>query len=190
MKDFYIWHFAGIVLIVMLARLKNFLISRGSLWNLFFFGIMDTLPHELAHWIIALLTGGYPHGFSIIPKKVPYVDAKGNNKILWNFGSVEASTNFYNAFAIGMAPLILLGGAFLTYTYYFNFMPNEWWSILLFYWILYIFIANSIPSAQDFKVAVSQNSWLFYGMIIAIVTIIYSKWGNEYIFLLKKLIGK
>lgn len=181
MKDLYIWHFAGIVLIVMLAQFKNSLLNRGGLWSVFFWGIMDTLLHEIAHWIIAALTGGKPHGFSIIPKKVPYVDVNGNHKILWEFGSVRAFVTFYNAAAIGMAPLILLGGAFLTYSYYFDFMPHEWWSILLFYWILYIFISNSIPSIQDFKVAVSQNSWLFYLVFISFGILAYKLIIEEFI---------
>lgn len=183
MKELYIWHFAGIVLIIMLAQFKNSLLNRGGIWSVFFWGIMDTLPHEMAHWTIASLTGGRPHGFSIIPKRIPYTDVNGDSKILWDFGSVRAFVTFYNAAAIGMAPLILLGGAFLTYTYYFEFMSNEWWSILLFYWILYVFIANSIPSTQDFKVAASQNSWLFYVIFIVIVIVAY-----EFIF--KELIKR
>ncbi|AII15584.1 hypothetical protein CIG1485E_a0059 (plasmid) [Campylobacter iguaniorum] len=183
MNELYIWHFAGIVLVVMLSQFKNRLLDKGGIWSVFFWGIMDTLPHETAHWIVASLTGGRPYGFSIIPKKIPYVDASGQDRILWDFGSVQAYVSFYNAAAIGMAPLMLLGGAFLTYTYYFEFMPNEWWSILLFYWILYILIANSMPSTQDFKVALSQNSWLFYLIFIGIGFIAY-----EYV--IKELINK
>ncbi len=173
MNKLYIWHFAGIVLVVMLSQFKNSLLNKGRIWSVFLFGLMDTLPHEIAHWIIASLTGGRPHGFSIIPKRIPYTDINGNDRILWDFGSVQAFVTFYNAAAIGMAPLLLLGGAFLTYTYYFDFMPNEWWSILLFYLILYILIANSIPSTQDFKVAASQNSWLFYLIFLGIGFVAY-----------------
>lgn len=60
---------------------------------------------------------------------------------------------------------------------------NGGWSILLFYWILYILIANSMPSTQDFKVALSQNSWLFYLIFIGIGFIAY-----EYV--IKELINK
>lgn len=184
MEELYIWHFIGVVLIVLLSQFKNTLLNRGGVVSVFFWGLMDTLLHEISHWIIASITGGKPHGFSIIPKKIPYVDVNGNNRVLWDFGSVKSYVSFYNAVAIGMAPLIWLVGAFFTYIYYFDYMPNDiWWSILLFYWILYIFIANSIPSSQDFKVATAQGSWLFYLIFIGIGYFAY-----EYIF--KELIDK
>lgn len=176
MSDVLMFHFTGIVLIVLIIRFKSFLLRTDKMWSVMFWGVIDTLPHEISHWLVASITGGRPYGFSIIPKKRVSLDGQ---RYIWDFGSVSAYVAFYNAFLIGLAPLFLLIVAFFVFMNYFNYMPNTWWSILLFYFILYVLIENSIPSAQDIKVAFSQNSWLFY-MIIGIVTFLGYKFFDNY----------
>lgn len=179
----YIWHFIGISLSIILTQFKNSLMNKSALWSVLFFGIIDVLLHEIAHWFISAITGGRPYGFSIIPKKEEYINQNGMTVELWEFGCVKSHFTFYNAVAIGMAPLLLLYAAYLTYLYYFEYMPNVWWSILCFYTILYVLIANSIPSVQDFRVPLIQNSWLFYLIIFSILYIAYE-------FVIKEFINK
>lgn len=125
--------------------------ARGSMWGLTLVAFPGTLAHELCHLFVGWLCGGHPVRFSVLPRQ---------RKDLVELGSVEfRNLRWYNAFFIGMAPLLLLGAAWVIVA---------WRSSLAFTWInalwLY-FVANlleaSVPSGHDLRVAArSPVGWL------------------------------
>jgi len=170
-----VWHFLGICLIVIIMRYKNSFMRHNHMWSIMVFGLIDTLPHEIAHWIVALLTGGRPFGFSIVPKKVIV-----NDKKVWTFGSVSAYVTTANAFLIGFAPLIWLVVAYYIFINFFKWFGLSPISILSFYFIVYVCIENSIPSMQDIKVAFSQWSWIFYLFLAILIYVGYKYYYGVY----------
>lgn len=74
---------------------------EGPTWIYWFFTLPGTVFHESAHWLVAYMLNGNPSGFSIFPT----FDAAGNMQTM---GHVYSYLNWYNAAAIGLAPLLLL----------------------------------------------------------------------------------
>ncbi len=118
-------------------------ISKRSMltaWIVFFIG---TLFHELAHFIVSLLTAGKPVWISIIPHKsedgTKYVLGHVKNKNL----------NWKNAAFIGLAPLMLLFLAYEVYLYFFDFVTPGFYSYLAYVILIVSLTSSSIPSSVD-----------------------------------------
>lgn len=172
------YHFAGLCLIVTLSYVRNKLLDKENLFGVMILGILETLPHEIMHWLVASITGARPYGFSIIPKKYEIAGLNNKKIIYWDFGKVEAYITFYNALFFGLAPLLLLILAFISYAYYFTFVTSTLVNTIAFYMLEYCLIVNSIPSKQDILVAFSCKSWLFYTIIaMGICFFIFTKDG-------------
>ena len=153
----YLYHFAGIVLIIYLSVIRERLLRSNNDLLIFVGYFLSTTMHELAHYIMALLTYGKPIKFTILPKKEIVVDDDGNIFTQWTLGKVVATNvNFVNAPLIGLAPLLLFVLAYYIYMNFFIYVEQSITSVLLFYVLLYICIANSIPSSQDIKVAINN----------------------------------
>ena len=160
--NFLIYSYISTIMILMLEKIRNMLMSSNRFWSLAFCGILTTFPHELAHYIVAFITGGKPEGISLLPKK-----EIENGNIYWRLGYVRAYIGKINGFWIGIAPIVWIIVGFLVAKYFFMYFEVNCMNTLLFYFIEYLCITNGIPSKQDLKVAFSSN--LIVNLIIIII---------------------
>ena len=142
--------------------------------NIYLSGIvyfLGTFFHELAHYIMALITTfKLPGQISIFPKSEV---VNGRKTITLGYVEVRnSSLNILNAFLIGMAPLSLLYLAYLVSKYFFIYY-GLWFEIGIFAYILQSFlmatlIINSVPSRADLILARTKGSLYFYIVILLI----------------------
>ena len=110
-----------------------------------------TLLHEFLHFIAGLITFGRPTGFSVIPRRV----ARG-----YALGSVRfAHVRWYNAWLIGLAPLLLLPMALSLLVWRVQGLHG--WVAAEFLWayLLATLVYASMPSWPDIKIA-AVSFWL------------------------------
>ncbi|HEY0490206.1 MAG TPA: hypothetical protein VGD30_11875 [Telluria sp.] len=66
----------------------------------FLFTVLGTISHELAHFVVGLVTGARPASFTVIPRRV------GQH---WELGSVMLTrVRWYNAAPAALAPLLVI----------------------------------------------------------------------------------
>ena len=154
------YHFAGLLLVILLAVVQGRVGRIGTFWQ-----ICWALPgtvHELAHLIVAAVTGGRPVGFSIIPHRDT---ARGG----WLLGSVTISRpGPISALPSALAPLALNAVAYYLYQSWGRWFPLDLPHTLLMYAAVYLFAYSSIPSGQDVKVALSSPVGLLLYMALGI----------------------
>ena len=149
-------HFAGIVLAVTLGGIQGRADRAGSIWQVLL-RLPGTLLHELAHLMVAFLTGGRPAGFTIIPRRTVGVTADGSRRQVWVLGSVTiANPSLLAAFPSGVAPLLLVPSAWLLYWSWFDWFPPDLLHTLLMYVAVVVCCGSSLPSSQDVAVAFSR----------------------------------
>jgi hypothetical protein len=145
-------HFAGILLVIMLAVLQGRVGRIGAFWQICW-ALPGTLLHELSHLIVAAVTGARPVGFSIIPRR----DGSRGTSQRWQLGSVTISRpGPISALPSALAPLALNLVAYYLYLGWGSWFPSDLLHTLLMYLVIYLFCYSSIPSGQDLKVAVSS----------------------------------
>ena len=127
--------------------------ARRSFWLFSLLILPGTLCHELCHWILGHLLGGRPTHFSILPKR----EGRG-----WVLGSVGlANLRWYNAFFIGLAPLLLLPLAYGLLLWRLGGTPRLGWTEAGLMFLLANLVFGAIPSRQDLKIAArSPIGWL------------------------------
>lgn len=159
-------HFAGILLTIILAASHERIGRTGSFWPIIF-ALPGTVLHELAHFVVALVTGGKPRGFSIVPHRRCCTLADGSSRKLWILGSVTlGNAGMFSAVPTALAPLGLIVVAWYLYRHWFSWFPGDTVHTLLLYATVYLFCYSSIPSSTDLKVAFSHlPSLLFYGCL-------------------------
>lgn len=155
-------HFAGILLVILLAVLQGRVGRVGTFWQICW-ALPGTLLHELSHLIVAAVTGGRPVGFSIIPRR----EASRGSGERWLLGSVTVSNpGPVSALPSGLAPLLLNVVAYYLYLQWGSWFPADLPHTLLMYLAIYLFCYSSIPSGQDVKVALSSPvGLLLYGAV-------------------------
>lgn len=146
--------------------------------NIYLSGIvyfLGTFFHELAHYIIALITTfRLPGRISLFPK---YEIVNGRRVIALGYVEVKSSSlNILNAFPIGMAPLLLLYLAYIVSKYFFIYY-GIWFEVGIIAYILQSFlmatlIINSVPSRADLILAKTKGSLYFY-IVILLISIFY-----------------
>ena len=146
--------------------------------NIYLSGIvyfLGTFFHELAHYIIAIITTfRLPGRISLFPK---YEIVNGRRVIALGYVEVKnSSLNILNAFPIGMAPLILLYLAYIVSKYFFIYY-GIWFEVGIIAYILQSFlmatlIINSVPSRADLILARTKGSLYFY-IVILLISIFY-----------------
>jgi hypothetical protein len=129
---------------------------RLGMWAYSVFALPGTLAHEFCHWLVALILGARPTFPNLIPKREGHA---------WRLGSVRASTNFLTVIPIALAPFALFP---LGIWYAIHIMsPTVGWWYLLHVWIASTLLDSSLPSKQDWSVALPAI------YIILIIYIIY-----------------
>ena len=146
--------------------------------NIYLSGIvyfLGTFFHELAHYIIAIITTfRLPGRISLFPK---YEIVNGRRVIALGYVEVKnSSLNILNAFPIGMAPLLLLYLAYIDSKYFFIYY-GIWFEVGIIAYILQSFlmatvIINSVPSRADLILARTKGSLYFY-IVILLISIFY-----------------
>lgn len=161
----YVSHFAGIVLVLALGKFETRMLQSEKDVNVFIAYFTSTFFHELAHYVISFILGGKPTKFKVLPTKQTYI-LDDRRYTRWELGYV-VSTNFnwFNAFPISFAPLLLLPVAYGVYKYFFLFMDSGFTSTLLMYFIIYSLVSSSLPSITDIKLGVFHNlSFIVYSI--------------------------
>jgi len=144
---------------VVMGILHRRLSSSGS-----FVAVLYCLPftfmHELAHFLVALITGGRPSSFSIWPKRT------GGG---WILGSVNTAPTILSAAPTALAPL-----GWLVIAYYMIVLWDlrpVWVPEYFIVVVLYACSAACTPSWQDIKVALQNPFSLFLWIGAAYVTL-------------------
>jgi len=155
-------HFAGVLLVILLAVLQARVGRAGAFWMICW-ALPGTVLHELAHLIVAVVTGGRPVGFSIVPHR----ESAG----VWRLGSVTISRpGPISALPSALAPLALNLVAYYLFRNWSRWYPLDLPHTLMMYAAIYLFSYSSIPSGQDVKVALSSRT----GM--ALYTVLGTGW--------------
>ena len=134
--------------------------ARRSFWLFSLLVLPGTFCHELCHWTLGHLLGGRPTHFSILPKR----EGRG-----WVLGSVGlAHLRWYNAFFIGLAPLLLLPLAYGLLLWRLGGTPSLGWPEAGLMFLLANLVFGAIPSRQDLKIAArSPIGWLLLAVALA-----------------------
>jgi hypothetical protein len=161
------WHFGGILLTIVLAFLQGRVGRVGTLWQILY-ALPGTFLHELSHFIVALVTGGRPTGFSIIPHPQPCYMSDGTIRQRWTLGSVTlTNAGLLSAFPTAMAPLALNLVAWQLYRHWFDRFPADPPHILALYGAVYLLVSGSVPSGQDLRIACSRPAGIvLYGALV------------------------
>lgn len=136
--------------------------SIFKMWIMFFVG---TFAHELAHFIVGVITFGFPYKFSVIPHK----NKEGSGYVM---GHVKCfNMRWYNIFWISMAPLLLIPMSYVVFKHFFEYFNPTMMNFAIWIFLIVSLLFSSIPSGVDFKNIARGNLVLnlFGGVIIFLV---------------------
>lgn len=127
--------------------------ARRSFWLLSLLALPGTFCHEVCHWVTGRLMNGQPVRFTVIPHR------EGRGYVL---GSVHfANLRWYNAFFVGLAPLVMLPMAYCLFLWRLGARPAIGWPEAAMVFLLANLVFGSIPSRQDVRIAArSPIGWL------------------------------
>ena len=144
-----------IFLLAITILIQTFRARADGFWSVWFFYVIGTFWHELAHFLVALVTRGAPCWISIIPKK----EKDG----IWTLGYVEtANSTWYNQTLIALAPLLLYPFSFFVEENFFRLFELNYFTIVLYYFTLINIITSAIPSYHDFKLAIEGLKYMIF----------------------------
>ncbi|MDD2719747.1 MAG: hypothetical protein PHH47_00375 [Gallionella sp.] len=118
---------------------------RLGMWVYSLFSLPGTAAHEFCHWLVALLLGAKPSLPNLIPTR------EGN---AWRLGSVLSSPNLITLIPIALAPFALFPVG-IWYAVFVMTSATGWW-YLAHVWIACTMLAASLPSKQDWFVAMPE----------------------------------
>lgn len=150
-------YLAAVIGIVALLRwLQRYLLI------FFVAALPGTIAHELTHFLMGIVSGGKPRGFSVIPRR------RGKGYVL---GSVAlANIRWYNGLFIGLAPLLLLpAAAYLIQWRVAGTHPVVFPNEALWAYCAATLIYGCTPSVQDLKIAAASSWWVVPGIALALV---------------------
>jgi len=137
--------------------------TRGA-----FFLVLSNLPmtimHELSHFMMALLLGGRPTGFSLWPRR------EGNR---WRLGSVTARLTLISAVPTALAPLVWLLIGLVILNEKETLSHGSLHLLAAVYLAVYLCVSASIPSWQDIKVALTHPLSLFIWIFMITAVVIF-----------------
>ncbi|BDU76924.1 hypothetical protein [Mesoterricola sediminis] len=126
---------------------------RRAFWLFALLTLPGTLAHETCHLVLGLLLRAQPSGFTVVPRR----EGRG-----WAMGSVSfARIRWYNAFFVGVAPLLLLPAAYGLLRWRLGAHPGIGWPEALAIFAIANLVYASVPSWQDLRIAArSPIGWL------------------------------
>lgn len=101
-----------------------------------------TVMHELAHFVVAMLTFGKPVAISLLPKRTTTGVQLGEVKV--------RNLNAFNGAVIAMAPFLLLGVAYALYATVIRGQACDWAKLLSVAYLAANALYGSAPSRHDF----------------------------------------
>jgi hypothetical protein len=127
--------------------------SRRCFWVFSVLVLPGTLAHEGCHLVLGLLLNGKPAAFNLVPRR----SGRG-----WEMGSVSFShMTWYNAFFVGMAPLLLLPAAYGLARWRLVDAAGFGWPEALTLYVIANLVYAARPSWQDCRIAArSPIGWL------------------------------
>jgi hypothetical protein len=134
--------------------------ARRSFWLFSLLALPGTFCHELCHWVLGHLLHGRPVGFTVLPRR----EGRG-----WVLGAVAlANLRWYNAFFIGLAPLLLLPAAYGLFLWQLGQHRAFGWSEAGMVYLLANLVFGALPSWQDLRMAArSPVGWLLLAGALA-----------------------
>jgi len=162
--------------VIVIERVKNRFARNFFAHSLFY--IVGTFLHELSHWVTAIFTYGKPPPFfSIIPNK-------DDN----SFGRVSANNiKFYNAFLIGMSPLLLLFFSYFISKFFFMYLDFTILNFILYIYLIFIVSSSAIPSMADFKIAFENPLRIIIGVFELFLIYFIFKYSSHFYMLFVSL---
>jgi len=127
--------------------------ARRSFWLVSLLALPGTFCHELCHWLVGTALNGQPLRFTVLPRR------EGRGYVL---GSVAlGNLRWYNAFFIGLAPLLLLPLAYGLFLWRLGDRPQLGWPEAAMVFLLANLLFAALPSWQDLRIAArSPIGWL------------------------------
>ena len=134
--------------------------AKRSFWLCSLLALPGTLCHEACHWVAGKLLNGQPVHFTVIPRR------EGRGFVLGSVGF--KNLRWYNAFFIGLAPLILLPLAYGLLLWRLGAKPVLGWSEAAMVFLLANLVFAALPSWQDLRIAAkSPVGWLLLAGALA-----------------------
>lgn len=127
--------------------------ARRSFWLFSLLALPGTVCHEVCHWLVGALLNGQPARFTVIPRR------EGRGFVL---GAVALrNLRWYNAFFIGLAPLLLLPLAYGLLLWRLGCHSGLGWSEVGIAFLLANLVFGALPSWPDLRIAArSPVGWL------------------------------
>lgn len=151
-----------ILFVIVLTSLKHS--AYSSIWMTTFINLTGTVLHEFAHFIVGLLLNAKPVEFSLFPQK---------KKGYYVTGHVSFSNlRFYNSLPTAMAPLSLLGLAYLLDKHFFELVKLNFITYIVYVFLLTVIIENAMPSRADFRQGFCYISGVLLYIGLAVLLII------------------
>lgn len=130
--------------------------ARRSFWLCALLALPGTCCHEACHWLAGKLLNGEPARFTVVPRR------EGRGFVL---GSVALrNLRWYNAFFIGLAPLLLAPLAAVLLLWRVRCQPVFGWPELGFAFLAANLLFAALPSWADVRIAArSPVGWVLLG---------------------------
>ena len=129
-----------------------------------------TVLHELAHWVVGLLTGARPGSLHLLPVRHP-------QRRSWTLGAVGfRRIHWLNAVPVALAPLLLLPAALALYALALATDPRSWqhWAGL---YAATVAMACCLPSPTDWRLAASRpGGAMLYLLMVAAAALAWWWW--------------
>lgn len=143
----WIWLGAVVAALWLLRAVSRFF------WGFSLFLLPGTLAHEMCHLVVGWLLNGQPVSVSLMPRR----QARGVE-----LGSVGfRNLRWYNAFFVGVAPLLLLPLAWWLLKPHLGAPFGPHWTNALWIYLIACLVQASAPSGQDLRIAArSPVGWV------------------------------
>ncbi len=128
-------------------------LARRSFLLAALMSLPGTFAHELCHWSVGLLMNGKPRSFTVLPRR------QGRGIVLGSVGF--AHLRWFNAPFIGLAPLLLLPGAYGLFRWKLQATPAFGWPQAGLAFLVANLLIAALPSGQDLRIAArSPLGWV------------------------------
>lgn len=133
---------------LVLAIVFHFAARRAPVFFVFY--LSGTILHELAHFLVGVLTNARPVAFSVVPRRTAADQ--------WRLGQVSfANIRWYNAAFVGLAPLLILAVPLLAGWYRMDAAGMPGWEDAAIAVLIAPAFLSFMPSTVDLLIAL--RSW-------------------------------
>lgn len=158
----------GLLLLCTLAMGGAWAKLRGGDVPMLLFYLPGTFLHELAHFLVALITFGRPSGFTLFPIRevLSYTKDGRPATVSWTLGQTMVVPHIGTIAPTAVAPLLLAPAAWVVFAY----GPHWGWGPWR-YLLIYHLFCGAWPSRTDWRIALSHPAsfllWLTLALLLA-----------------------